>query len=58
MSELTQVLADLDEQPVALLMDLGLFLQLDRPERGFSFAWTARSTCAWTPAVAGPRRTS
>ncbi|MEC8496288.1 MAG: 16S rRNA (cytosine(1402)-N(4))-methyltransferase RsmH [Planctomycetota bacterium] len=40
MSELTQVLADLDEQPAALLMDLGASsLQLDRPERGFSFAW-------------------
>ncbi|MEM1448337.1 MAG: 16S rRNA (cytosine(1402)-N(4))-methyltransferase RsmH [Planctomycetota bacterium] len=40
MSELDGLLAGLDERPVALLMDLGASsLQLDRPERGFSFTW-------------------
>lgn len=40
MSELTELLADQGEAPIGLLMDLGASsLQLDRPERGFSFAW-------------------
>lgn len=40
MSELDGILGELDEQPAFLLMDLGASsLQLDKPERGFSFAW-------------------
>jgi 16S rRNA (cytosine1402-N4)-methyltransferase len=40
MSELTDLVADLGEAPIAVLMDVGASsLQLDRPERGFSFAW-------------------
>ena len=52
-------LADTGVEADAILLDLGVSsMQLDRPERGFSYAADAPSTCAWIPRPRSPPASS